>query len=337
MKKLINVMLLITMLLCQYSCVDCKDAFEPEAPSVEPENKVEAEVKVIVSTGAATNITNATATISGIVKDLETNENVVDIGFVYSRTDSNPSVQTGIFVFISHDPNADCVVTLSNLSSGSTYYYRTYVYVDGKGYYGEVKTFTTIDEITSGQEVDLGLSVKWAGWNVGANSPEEYGGYYAWGETEEKSEYSWDTYKYWQDTDADGSVDESEMIDIGDTICGTQYDVATVKWGNGWRMPTKAEMEELASKCTFVDYSYKGVSGCKVIGPNGNAIFLPYAGCRYGTSLINAGSSGYYWSGSLNGDFSTYAWYLYVYSNGYHDVYGSNRGDGQSVRPVRDY
>ena len=192
------------------------------------------------------------------------------------------------------------------------------------------------DEITPGQEVDLGLSVKWAGWNVGASSPEQYGGYYAWGETEEKSDYDWDTYKYWSDEDDDHYWDSNEYINIGSNISSTQYDVATVKWGNGWRMPTKEELKELYNKCTFEGYTYKGVAGCKVTGPNGNSIFLPCAGGRYGTSLEFAGCNGYYWSGSLLENFSNLAWFLAVDDDGYRFVtYDGGRMYGNSVRPVR--
>ena len=194
-----------------------------------------------------------------------------------------------------------------------------------------------IDPTKSGQEVDLGLSVKWAAWNVGASSPEQYGGYYAWGETEEKSDYNYYTYKYWSDKDGDGYWDSNEFVNIGSNISGTQYDVATVKWGNGWRMPTKAEIQELYEKCTFVGYIYKGVVGCKVTGPNGNSIFLPCAGYRGGSSLGGAGGYCYYWSGSLYEIASDDAWSLCVGSNGSHGVDYSCRFCGYSVRPVRDY
>ena len=183
-------------------------------------------------------------------------------------------------------------------------------------------------EIEDEKEVDLGLSVKWAAWNVGASSPEQYGGYYAWGETEEKSDYDYDTYKYYNNQ-------TGNYINIGSNISGTQYDVATVKWGNGWRMPTKEEIQELYDKCKFEVYTYNGVKGCKVTGPNGNSIFLPAAGEHYGASLYDAGYFGLYWSGSLFESDSSDAWGLNVTIDGSHYVGGDGRGYGHSVRPVR--
>ena len=191
-------------------------------------------------------------------------------------------------------------------------------------------------EITPGQEVDLGLpsGTIWAGWNVGASSPEEYGGYYAWGETEEKSDYDYDTYRYYVDSDGDGYKDS--FANIGSNISGTRYDVTRQKWGGSWRMPTKTEFDELTSKCTWTWYQYKGVWGQKVTGPNGNSIFLPAAGYRTGTSLSYDGSNGYYRSASLGEDsYGYYAWSLffsrgYYYSNDYY-----LRRSGLSVRPVK--
>lgn len=192
------------------------------------------------------------------------------------------------------------------------------------------------DEITPGQEVDLGLSVNWGGWNVGASSPEEYGDYYAWGETEAKSDYDYDTYKYWVDSDGDGISEYGEFTNIGSNISGTQYDVARQKWGGSWRMPTKAEFDELTSKCTWTWYQYKGVSGYKVTGPNGNSIFLPAAGDRYGTSLYYDGSGGNYWSATLFEDDYCDAWLLSFFNGCYSSIDNYNRYYyGHSVRPVK--
>ena len=125
---------------------------------------------------------------------------------------------------------------------------------------------TAIDSLffVSGDAIDLGLSVKWASCNIGASSPERTGGYYACGETEVKSNYTWETYKYY----ANG-----KYTSIGTSICGTQYDVAHVKWGGQWRMPTLAELKELVNECTWTWTTLNGVKGMKVTGPNGNSIF----------------------------------------------------------------
>ena len=293
-------------------------------------------IDVVATTGVVSEVTSSTAIVSGYGDCLECAESIAEMGIVYVAG-GIPNVSTGTFISSGQSTSGEFIVKLTGLKAKTTYNYRACVIIDGKEYYGEVNSFTTKeDEITPGQEVDLGLSVKWAGWNVGANSPEQYGGYYAWGETEEKSDYDYETYKYWQDKDGDGYWDSNEFINIGSNISGTQYDVATVKWGNGWRMPTKEEIQELNNKCKFTGYTYNGVKGCKVTGPNGNSIFLPAAGYRYGTSLYHAGSYGYYWSGSLSESLSYSAWYLYVYIRGYPYVsYYYNRFYGHSVRPVR--
>lgn len=128
-------------------------------------------------------------------------------------------------------------------------------------------------KITEGQKVDLGLSVKWAGWNIGAKSPEEYGGYYAWGEVVEKYNYSEDYYTC--------DWDKLSEMNIG----GTEYDVATAKWGKDWRLPTKENFKELMDKCKWNLIRYKDVYGARVEGPNGNSIFLPIPGCKIGNKL----------------------------------------------------
>lgn len=205
---------------------------------------------------------------------------------------------------------------------------------------GEDEVFVLGSEIGIffSQEVDLGLSVKWAGWNVGASSPEEYGGYYAWGETEEKDVYYASTYKYYYDTNGDEEGDT--YANIGNNISGTQYDVARQKWGNNWRMPTCDEFNELIINCTWIWASYKGTHGYMVTGPNGNSIFLPLAGFRHDTSLYSGGAYGAYWSGTLYEDeyeyINSYARNIFFIGN-YRDLslYGYGRHLGLTVRPVK--
>ncbi len=192
---------------------------------------------------------------------------------------------------------------------------------------------------TDSRAVDLGLpsGLKWASCNVGATAPEEYGGYYAWGETEEKSDYDWDTYKYCNGTytsmtkyctsSSYGTVDNKTTLEPND-------DVATVKWGGSWRMPTKAEQDELRNNCTWTWTTLNGVNGYRVTGPNGNSIFLPAAGYRDGSEVYSQGSYGYYWSSSLNSSYSYYAYYLYFYSIYYGWDYYYYRCYGLTVRPV---
>jgi hypothetical protein len=178
--------------------------------------------------------------------------------------------------------------------------------------------------------------VKWASCNVGAESPEAFGGYYAWGETEEKSDYDWETYKWWSDANGDGQSEENEMIDIGNIISGTKYDVAHVKWGGGWRMPTKNEIQELVDRCSWKMTIYSEVNGYLVTGPNGNSIFLPAAGDNKSYN----GHSGYYWASTVGGNEALHggsccAYCFSFWSSGYEDGYCS-RSDAHSVRPVSD-
>ena len=170
--------------------------------------------------------------------------------------------------------------------------------------------------------VDLGLSVKWATCNVGASKPEDYGNYYAWGETTTKSSYTRDNSKTYGKS-------------MGDIAGNSSYDAATANWGGSWRMPTKAEMQELRDRCTWKWTTQNGVNGYKVTGPNGNSIFLPAAGYRLDGSLDFAGSYGHYWSSAPYESFSSSAYCLYFYSSD-HGVNGSSRNYGRSVRPVTE-
>ena len=186
--------------------------------------------------------------------------------------------------------------------------------------------------------VDLGLSVKWATMNIGANAPEEYGDYFAWGETTTKTDYSWSTYKWCQGTEKtltkyNTSSDYSYTAPDNKTQLDLEDDAAHVNWGGTWRMPTDAELTELREKCKWTWTTLNGVNGFKVAGPSGNSIFLPAAGYRYGTSLDDAGSNGSYWSSSLLESTPSRAWLVYFYSSGANRD-SSSRYYGLSVRAV---
>lgn len=208
----------------------------------------------------------------------------------------------------------------------------------------ELSTYLSENQITqninqhNGHDyVDLGLSVKWATCNVGATKPEEYGDYFAWGETEPKSTYNWSTYKYCNgssstltkyNTDrSKGTVDNKTTLELSD-------DAARANWGGSWRMPTDAELTELREQCTWTWTSKNGVNGYKVTSQsNGNSIFLPAAGYRSGSSLYYAGSYGYYWSSLLNTGYPGRAWGV-DFRSGSVSRYYYSRCHGHSVRPV---
>ena len=334
---------------------------------------------------------------------------------------------------------------LTNLSSGTQHWYKVYVQLDSQTFYGEVKTFTTVQWVTSislsktslslmigeeetilvtsvlpgnannksvtwsssdsaiasvdnsgkvtarasgtatiratandgsgvfascsvvvfAEKVDMGIKTSdgktlyWSTRNLCengfVNSPEEYGDYYAWGETEPyyssqspltwkngKSEgYNWASYKWcngssstltkYNTNSSYGTVDKKTVLESSD-------DVASVKLGGKWRMPTDAEWTELLTKCTWTwtdNYNGTGVKGQIVTATNGNSIFLPAAGNRGGKGRSGAGSYGFYWSSSLYTGFPLSARYVHFYSD---NVNGRdyNRFHGLSVRPVSE-
>lgn len=189
--------------------------------------------------------------------------------------------------------------------------------------------------------VDLGLSVKWANCNMGAVSPEGIGDHYAWGETEMKGEYNSSTYEFYLgDLNGNGKDNESEEYqDIGSDISGTDYDVAHVKWGGNWRMPTEEEFEELAKKCSWNGTEINGVKGKLVTGPNGNSIFLPCTGMPSSADSTAATSIyGIYWSATLGIPRAYAVCLLFIYNDivSGDRCWNARRDIGLVVRPVMD-
>ena len=195
--------------------------------------------------------------------------------------------------------------------------------------------------------VDLGLpsGTLWATCNIGATNPEDYGDYFAWGETtgykSGNTIFDWNAYKYCNGsektltkycTDSEfGTVDNKTELELSD-------DAAYVNWGSNWRMPSDAQFTELInSSYTTTEWTtVNGVKGCKITSKsNGNSLFLPAAGFfDEDVSLYLEGSGGYYWSRTLYTDLPVAAWYLYFYSGNVY-TYDNYRYSGRSVRPVR--
>lgn len=254
---------------------------------------------------------------------------VYEVGVIVS-TESNPTKENGT-VFnesVNSSSNSSNTFTLNakSLSINTKYYYRSYVYTytDGQYYYDDVKSFNTLD--VSPEPVDMGTGVKWGRCNIGAASPEEYGDYYAWGETKTKDVYSEETYKYYNN---------GKYVDLGKDISGTAFDVAHVKLGGAWRMPTKEEWDKLLKSCSWLQgVEYNGIKGYLVINKsNNNSIFLPAAGQRKDSKLSSVGRYGYYWSSSTYNNSN--AWE--VQFNIYTGECGNNRTVlwlGFSVRAV---
>ena len=264
-----------------------------------------------------------------------------------------------------YKPQTTRGVTISDLEPGTySWLVQADLYYDGKmfeSYTTDGEPFT-IKQTSQGNDdptpeaIDLGLSVKWASFNLGASKPEEYGDYFAWGEMEPYYEpgyaqsdnpvwkagksggYDWSSYKWCNGSEitlAKYNVDDSFGTVDNKTVLDTENDAAHVNWGGSWRMPTDKECEELMSECTWTWTSENGVDGEKVTGPNGNSIFLPAAGYRLGTGLYSAGAKGFYWSSSLNTGFPPGAYFVFFYSDDVFRYHGERCG-GHSVRPVSE-
>ena len=287
----------------------------------------------VVVTSSISQITETTAVAGGNVTN-DGGASVIERGVVYS-TNPNPVI-TNLSNTIRPcgSGTGEFTYTITNLQPNTTYYLRAYA----KNYvgiaYGEEVSFTTEEQATP-EYVDLGLSVKWATFNVGASKLEEYGDYFAWGETEPKATYSWSTYKWcngsastltkYNTSSSYGTVDNKTTLELSD-------DAAQANWGGNWRMPTDAEWTELREQCTWTWTIQNGVKGYKVTSTsNGNSIFLPAAGYRSDSSLNFAGSYGEYWSSSLYTDSSYLAWNVSIAGGGVSKLH---RFYGQSIRPV---
>ena len=196
---------------------------------------------------------------------------------------------------------------------------------------------------TIGEAVDLGLSVKWASWNIGASTPEGYGTYFAWGEVEPKESYSWDNYVFCDGSDntltmyntysSKGKKDYKLSLDIVD-------DVAHIKWGGSWRLPTKKEMQELIDNCIVDTITLNGVSGIRYTstkdGYTDRYIFFPYAGYYFSSINETLGERVDLWASEIDDNRPNNAYCLAAHYNTYNIVSTMTRAFGQPIRPVCD-
>ena len=181
--------------------------------------------------------------------------------------------------------------------------------------------------------IDLGLSVKWAACNLGATAPEEYGQYFAWAEISEKKDYTWSTYKYCDGSNVMFGGEITKYTGKTDVLQNSD-DAANVLLGDGWRIPTTSELQELVNKCNWTLETVGGHIGYTVTGPNGNSIFLPFAGFKNEDGYQEGGKGGFYWSANI-----------YEYFNGLADDLEMNasmknvaymdRCNGLTIRPVK--
>ena len=279
-----------------------------------------------VETVSVTDIMTNNATVSGNVLSYG-DGNIGECGVVYSAS-QNPTLEDSVVVY--GETIGEFTCSLTGLQPGITYYVRAYATGKKGTAYGEELSFTT----ETHAYVDLGLSVKWATCNIGASSPEEYGDYFAWGETAPKDVYVWSTYKWCNGSQNTltkyctnkeyGAVDNKITLELED-------DAAHVNWGGEWRMPTKEELEELHKKCTWTPTKINGVSGREITGPNGNKLFLPNSGyCSEGK--YPGGGTGHCWSNTS----SLHRAYCLTYSwDGNKFVAADLRSFGFTIRAVR--
>lgn len=176
--------------------------------------------------------------------------------------------------------------------------------------------------------VDLGLSVKWATCNLGAEQSQEIGNYYSWGETEPKEQYSKTTYF---DPEYKYYAENNDTCFSGKP----EYDVAKKAWGNEWRVPTDTELKELVDKCKWKAIRHKGCNGYRITGPNGNQIFLPASGEMIGKSCYSAQECGYYWSASQSKAYDEPAYQMY-FSTSSREITINYKYLGFNIRPVMD-
>ena len=300
--------------------------------------------QTMVTTGELTSITAESAVVGGTVTVPEGTH--VFLRGVCWGTEPNPDIdgshtteETGIGSFSS---------TLDGLNPNTTYFVRAYAVSDYGLAYGNELSFTTEAGGSGGDHeyVDLGLpsGLLWATCNVGADNPEDYGDYFAWGETQPKDNFSWMNYQYCMgsfntltkycnnpDIGYNGFTDNLTTLEPSD-------DAATANWGDDWRMPTDEEWQELYQNTTVTWTQQNGMDGRLFTASNGNSLFLPNAGFRINGDLHYPGTDGRYWSSTLYTGSSYSALAFCFYSGAYSNVYEMHDVDryfGFSVRPVR--
>ena len=222
------------------------------------------------------------------------------------------------------------LVLMMVCTSVSAQYYMNIRKSDGTKAQYSVSEVDSVWFSPAPSSVDLGLSVKWATFNIGASAPEEAGDYFAWGEVETKEEYKENNYKWYNENSSDikkyNSTDNKLTLESAD-------DVANVLWGGDWRMPTKDEFQELMDNCTWTwkENGYE-VTGKKT-GYTDNKIFIPAAGIISTDGLGGVGTIGYYWTSSINSEkwYGSYGVMFFSFTKSMSDFL---RNDALPVRPV---
>ena len=277
--------------------------------------------KPTVTTTTPTNITYTSAVVGGNVT-ADGGATVTERGICYSSSTSTPTISDN--VESSDSGLGHFALNLTGLTPSTTYYVRAYA-VNAEGIsYGKSINFKTSTPPTNGKEngheyVELGLSVKWATCNLGANTPSDAGGYYRFGELTPK-------------TSSSGRYEGCPAYSISN-------DAAYNNWGGRWRLPTASEAEELANNCTWTWTSINGMNGYQVVGKNGNSIFIPAAGYMYESSynVTYYGENGFYWTSTVKNAGSTWYRLLFYKDSGVMESCNTwgNPEYGSYAHPIR--
>ena len=320
---------------------------------------VNAAKQITLFDAATSDVAFSTVTLSGTLNVSGQTFQYATAMFYYMETDGNPtaseikqngfqSTTTRIQIPDNEALTQPFTAKVSNLAVNTSYCYVAAVELSSETYFGEVGSFTTADLPEIPEKVDMGFGPKWRGWNVGASKAEDYGNYYAWGETYTKDEYSWETYKFRQSYNtmtkyvsnpkegypsgfSDGKVD-LESVD----------DAATQNLGSSWRMPTYQEMQALYNYVDMKWTRYKGVYGIvmtsKIEGYSNAVLFFPAGGYRSGTGsgAVKTGVYGQYWTASVNVNNAQQAGCLVLQKQVRNCTVGTAayRYEGYNVRPV---
>ena len=295
--------------------------------------------QVTVTTSTPINISTNFATCGGNVASGNENYVLILLKGICWSTYPNPTLNDNYIE--AGNGLGNFTISMTDLAVSTTYYVRAFAITPTGTSYGEEVNFTTKNPV-SHDYVDLGLpsGTLWATCNVGADTPEEYGDYFAWGEPHPKVTYNWSTYQYCDGNSNtltkycnDASYGCNGYTDILTTLL-PQDDAATANWGADWRMPTIEEWEELCLNTTSTWSSQNGVNGWIFTASNGNSLFLPAGGYYNNDNLCYVDRYGRYWSSSLNTVPYTAMGFSFLSSGDYVNFY--SRYYGRSVRAVRN-
>ena len=297
----------------------CKPEDEPNNGGGNQGGGNENEVVIKVTTDTPKDITETTAVCVGRV-EVSQGVTLNELGICWSKN-PNPTANGDHYSTTNWTAPFQCA--LMSLEPNTVYHVRAYALRDSEYYYGEDKSFTTLEQNGGGNQgggngtynghdyIDLGLpsGTMWATCNVGADMPEGYGDYFAWGETQPKTNYSWDTYQY------------------------SEGDAAAANWGGDWHVPSEAQWRELLRNTTSTWTTQNGINGRLLRASNGESIFLPAGGYYWLENLNRVGADGNYWASTISSAGANYAMYYKFYSGNGEMAY-NDLSIGYNVRPV---